>query len=31
MDRDNEIRDIGLAEWGRKDMELSEVEMPGLI
>ena len=25
------MKDISLAEWGRKDIELSEVEMPGLM
>ncbi len=25
------IRDIGLAEWGRKEIELAEKEMPGLM
>ncbi len=25
------IRDIGLAEWGRKEIELAEKEMPGLV
>lgn len=25
------IRDISLAEWGRKEIELAEVEMPGLM
>ena len=25
------IKDIGLAEYGRKEMELSEIEMPGLM
>jgi adenosylhomocysteinase len=27
----SEVKDLGLAEWGRKDIELSEVEMPGLM
>jgi adenosylhomocysteinase len=30
-DEDYEIRDIGLAEWGRKEIGLAEVEMPGLM
>ncbi len=25
------VKDIGLAEWGRKEIELAEVEMPGLM
>src|SRR5688500_20370614 len=25
------VKDIGLAEFGRKDMELAELEMPGLM
>lgn len=25
------VADINLAEWGRKEMELAEVEMPGLM
>jgi adenosylhomocysteinase len=28
---DYEIADISLAEWGRKEIELAEVEMPGLM
>ena len=28
---DYEIADIGLAEYGRKEMRLSEIEMPGLM
>ena len=27
----SEVKDLKLAEWGRKDIELSEVEMPGLM
>ncbi len=27
----NKIRDISLAEWGRKEMKLAELEMPGLM
>ncbi|MCP4714474.1 MAG: adenosylhomocysteinase, partial [Deltaproteobacteria bacterium] len=27
----NKIKDISLAEWGRKEMQLSENEMPGLM
>jgi adenosylhomocysteinase len=25
------VKDISLAEWGRKEIELAEAEMPGLI
>ncbi|WP_290651099.1 adenosylhomocysteinase [Aquisalimonas sp.] len=25
------VRDIGLAEWGRKEIEIAETEMPGLM
>lgn len=25
------IKDIKLADWGRKEMDLAEVEMPGLM
>eukprot|EP01084_Bolivina_argentea_P285476 489558_1 len=28
---DYKVKDISLAEWGRKDIELSENEMPGLM
>ena len=28
---DYKVKDIGLAEWGRKEMQLAEVEMPGLM
>jgi adenosylhomocysteinase len=28
---DNAIRDIGLAEWGRKEIKIAEIEMPGLM
>ena len=28
---ESKVADISLAEWGRKDIELSEVEMPGLM
>lgn len=27
----NKVADISLAEWGRKEIELAEVEMPGLM
>jgi len=25
------VKDISLWEWGRKEIELAEVEMPGLL
>ncbi|MFO8164195.1 MAG: adenosylhomocysteinase, partial [Desulfatiglandales bacterium] len=25
------VKDIGLAEWGRKEIDLAEHEMPGLM
>ena len=25
------VRDLSLAEWGRKELRLAEVEMPGLM
>ena len=28
---ENIVRDIGLAEWGRKEIEIAEQEMPGLM
>ena len=28
---DFEVKDLALAEWGRKEIELAEVEMPGLM
>ncbi len=27
----SEIKDISLAEWGRKEMDMAEIEMPGLM
>jgi adenosylhomocysteinase len=30
-DEDFEVRDLGLAEWGRKEIGLAEREMPGLM
>ncbi|MFA9428694.1 adenosylhomocysteinase [Egicoccus sp. AB-alg2] len=30
-DRDFEVRDLELAEWGRKEIGLAEYEMPGLM
>lgn len=26
-----EVKDLGLAEWGRKEIDLAEIEMPGLM
>ena len=26
-----QVKDISLAEWGRKEIELAEAEMPGLM
>lgn len=31
MESNNKIKDITLADWGRKEIELAEVEMPGLM
>ena len=28
---DYKVKDIGLAEWGRKEITLAEAEMPGLM
>ena len=28
---DYKVADLSLAEWGRKEMELAEIEMPGLM
>ncbi|MFW6223296.1 MAG: adenosylhomocysteinase, partial [Spirochaetota bacterium] len=28
---DYRVKDIALAEWGRKEMDMAEKEMPGLI
>ncbi|MED5339691.1 MAG: adenosylhomocysteinase, partial [Pseudomonadota bacterium] len=28
---DYKIADISLAEWGRKEIKIAEVEMPGLV
>lgn len=30
-DKDYAVRDITLAQWGRKEIELAEIEMPGLM
>ncbi len=31
MAADYKVKDLSLAEWGRKEIELAEVEMPGLM
>ncbi|SDE63728.1 adenosylhomocysteinase [Limimaricola pyoseonensis] len=31
MAGDHIVRDIGLADWGRKEIEIAETEMPGLM
>ena len=31
VNNDFKVRDLSLAEWGNKDIKLSEVEMPGLM
>jgi len=31
LEHDYHVRDIGLAEWGRKEMAIAETEMPGLM
>jgi adenosylhomocysteinase len=31
MNADYKVKDIGLAEWGRKEIEIAEKEMPGLM
>jgi adenosylhomocysteinase len=31
VDQDFKVKDISLAEWGRKEIEMAEVEMPGLM
>ena len=28
---DSKVADINLADWGRKEIELAEIEMPGLM
>ena len=28
---DYNVKDISLADWGRKEIEIAEVEMPGLM
>lgn len=31
LEKDYQIRDIGLADWGRHEIEIAESEMPGLM
>lgn len=31
MSLESKIADISLADWGRKELDLAEVEMPGLM
>ena len=31
MQAENKVKDMSLADWGRKEIELAEVEMPGLM
>jgi len=31
MSKDYVVKDIGLAEWGRKELDMAETEMPGLM
>ena len=31
MKVDYKIKDLALADWGRKEIQLAEVEMPGLM
>jgi adenosylhomocysteinase len=31
LEMDYKVKDISLADWGRKEIELAEVEMPGLM
>lgn len=26
---DSQVKDMSLAEWGRKEIQLAEIEMPG--
>ena len=29
--QDYKVKDMGLADWGRKELTMAEVEMPGLM
>src|SRR4029078_7048859 len=31
MSQDYVVKDIGLADWGRKELDMAETEMPGLM
>jgi adenosylhomocysteinase len=31
LDKDYRVKDLSLAEWGRKEIEIAETEMPGLM
>jgi adenosylhomocysteinase len=31
MEATNKVKDLSLADWGRKEIEIAEVEMPGLM
>ena len=31
MEPDFNVADLGLAEWGRKEIRIAETEMPGLV
>ena len=31
MDKRYKVADLGLAEWGRKELNIAEIEMPGLM
>jgi len=31
MEQDYKVKDLSLADWGRKEIEMAEVEMPGLM
>ncbi|MFN3400489.1 MAG: adenosylhomocysteinase, partial [Ferrovibrio sp.] len=31
MSADYIVKDIGLADWGRKELDMAETEMPGLM
>ncbi len=31
MEAENEVKDINLWEWGRKEIKMAEIEMPGLM
>ncbi len=31
MSLESKVKDLSLAEWGRKELDLAEIEMPGLM